>query len=436
MKSLCSAAILLAASPLVAQPSFLSGWTFNERIEIRANYRDSRHERFPLRFKFPPEFLPIGQTVGYEETPGAGHHLELSVLQIRLDAKYGKLFTAHAQIHGQDKYRRNPTTSDRQVDADELWIRVGEKPEFLERPEHTSFFAQIGKAPKMERQPIRLLESYGLAATSFNRMEDTQLLVGGTVGRNLYWRLQLANGNPLFFRDPNALAGDNGEPELNPFLHPHPDPRVKSGFPILYNAEAESLFFETAHLQFGQGLGYRWQRSDQSFGFDAILFHYRRTMADEVDLTGTFYGGDIDLLLGPLFTGVPIHGRTKEEYGGRLYSEWHGLTAIAQFTKQAVAGLQRQGYEVEAGYKLNTSFGPLESIQPAARISGLTNRFRGNALLYPAPSIWWPWTKIDAGVRVGFAHSTDLTIEHAKHNIGAPRKLNVSETLVTLRVRI
>src|SRR6266540_1661806 len=213
MKFLCCAAILFAASPLVAQQSFLSGWTFNERIEIRANYRDSRHERFPLRFPFPPEFLPIGQTVGYEETPDAGHHLELSVLQIRLDAKYGKFLTAHAQIHGQDKYRRNPTTSDRQVDADELWIRVGEKPDFLERPERTSFFMQIGKAPKMERQPIRLLESYGLAATSFNRMEDTQLLVGGSVGRNLYWRLQLANGNPLFFRDPNALAGDNGEPE-------------------------------------------------------------------------------------------------------------------------------------------------------------------------------------------------------------------------------
>ena len=98
--------------------------------------------------------------------------------------------------------------------------------------------------------------------------------------------------------------------------------------------------------------------------------------------------------------------------------------------------MQRQGYEVEVGYKFGTAFGFLESIQPAVRVSGLTNRFRGDPTVYPAPSIWWPWTKIDAGVRVGFIRNIDLTIERAKHNIGAPRKLDIDETLATLRVRI
>ncbi|HSP16373.1 MAG TPA: hypothetical protein VLV78_16620 [Thermoanaerobaculia bacterium] len=432
-----AAALLLCATTVVAQEGAPSAWSFNERIEIRANYRDSNEERFALRFPFPPEFLPIGETKGFEQTADAGRHFELSVLQIKLDAKYGRWLAGHVQFHAQDKYRRNPTTSDRQTDADELWIRVGQKPEFLDRPEATSFFVQIGKAPKMERQPIRLLESYGLAATAFNRMEDTQILGGGSIGRNLYWRLQVANGNPLFFRDPNALAGDNGTPELDPVAHPHPDPRIKSGFPILYNAEVESLFFDREHVQFGQGLGYRWQRADQHLGFDAITFHYRRTMsADEKGLDGTFYGPDLDLLLGPLDKGLPLHGRTKEEYGARVYSEWYGLTAIAQFTKQAIAGLQRQGYEVEAGYALNMPKGPLQTVQPAVRVSGLTNRFRGNATLFPAPSIWWPWTKIDAGVRIGFVHNIDVTVERSKQNIGAPVKLDVSETLVTLRVRI
>jgi hypothetical protein len=434
-----AAALYLCATTVVAQDAPPpSAWTFNERIEVRANFRDSNSERFTLRFPFPSDFLPVGQTTGFEQTPDPGRHFDLSVVQIKLDAKYGKWLAGHVQFHAQDKYRRNPTTSDRQTDADELWIRIGEKPEFLERPEHTSFFVQIGKAPKMERQPIRLLESYGLAATAFNRMEDTQLLGGGSIGRNLYWRLQIANGNPLFFRDPNALAGDNGTPELDPVAHPHPDPRIKSGFPILYNAEGESLFFDREHVQFGQGLGYRWQRSDEKLGFDAIAFHYRRTMStDEKGLDGTFYGPDIDLLLGPLDTGIPgIHGRTKEEYGGRVYSEWYGLTAIAQFTKQQIAGLQRQGYEFEAGYELKTPMGLLQTVQPAFRLSGLTNRFRGNARLYPAPSIWWPWTKIDAGLRIGFVRNVDLTIERSKHNIGAPVKLDVGETLVTLRVRI
>src|SRR5690349_23762775 len=53
---------------------------------------------------------------------------------------YRDWFAAHAQLHAQDKYRRNPTSEDRKVDADELWLRVGPKPEFLARPERTSVF--------------------------------------------------------------------------------------------------------------------------------------------------------------------------------------------------------------------------------------------------------------------------------------------------------
>ena len=436
--------MVLLSLAVVCAPAFAqemkeqapSLWSFGARIEIRANYRYSHDERFALKFPFPPEFLPVGQSVGFERTADPGSHAELSVAQLKLDASYGQWFNAHVQFHALDKYRRNPTSSDRTTDADELYVRFGRKPEFLDRPDGTSFFVQAGKAPKMERQPVRLLESYGLAATAFNRMEDTQVLAGGTIGRNLYWRLQAANGNALFFRDPNALAGDNGTPQLDPFVHPHPDPKDNSGFPILYNAEAESLFLDTKHVQFGQGVGYRWATDDGTSGFDAIAFHYRRSMADEAKLTGTFYGGDLDLLLGPLDAGLALRDRTKEEYGGRVYAEWRGATAIAQFTKQHLAGLQRQGYEVEAGYRFALNNRWLGWIQPAARVSGLTNRFRGDARLYPAPSIWWPWTKIDLGVRLGLPQNVDLTVEYAKHNIGAPKKLDLAETLATVRVRI
>ncbi|HET7711839.1 MAG TPA: hypothetical protein VFL80_07905 [Thermoanaerobaculia bacterium] len=436
LRRLATFTVALAAVSVQAQ----EGWNLFHRIELRSNFRSSRHERFQLRTLLPPEFLPPGESFPAMETVDRGSHLELSVLQLQLDAGYGKWISARARIHVQDKYRRNPTSEDRTIDADELFIRIGEKPEFLDRPERTSFFVQVGKAPKMERQPTRLLESYGVASTSFNRFEDVQLLTGGTVGRNLYWRLQLANGNPLFFRDANALAGDNGTSEL---LRPNPSPRLKSGFPILYNAEVEGYAFNQNRLQFGQAVGYRWQRDDQSLGYDLIAFHYRRTLEDEADLAGTFYGGDLDLLDGAFGISLPIRGRLKEEYGARLYAEWRSLTAIAQFTKQHLAGLQREGWELEAGYRFPLTAGPrarggetlLQSIQPAVRVSGLTNRFRGPRT-YMAPSVWWPWTKIDVGVRIGFIRNTDLTIEHAKHNIGAPVKLDTSETLLTLRVRV
>ena len=421
-------ALLFVCAPAFAQDT----WNWSHRLEIRADYRWSDDERHPLRFGFPADFQPPV----FMETVDAGHHVELNDADLQLDAGYGNWLGVRAKVHFQAKHRRNPTSTDKQIDADELFVRLGPYPQILDRPNGTSVFVQAGKFPKMERQPVRLLESYGLAATSFNRFEDVQVLAGGTIGRNFYWRGVAANGNPLFFRDPNALAGDNGTDARRP---PDPHPKLKSGFPILYNAETEDLFFSTRHVQYGEGVGYRWQRDDQTMGFDFLAFHYRRELADREELTGTFYGGDLDLIdevLPTLPRPLPLQGNRKEEYGARLFGEWHGATSTLQFTKQNIAGLQREGWEGEFGYAFPLHLGVVQSIQPAARVSGLTNRFKGNATLYPAPSIWWQWTKIDAGVRVGLQHGLDVTVEATRHNIGSTRKLHLRETLVTLRWRV
>jgi hypothetical protein len=438
--ALITAFPLFGQTPTDGQPA--NDWTFKTRIELRANYRDSKEQQFALKFPFRLSQLPVGQTVGFEETVDAGAHAELSVAQLKLDLGYGNWFLAHTQLHALDKYRRNPTSDDRKIDADELWIQFGPRPEFLARPERTSFFVQMGKFVKMERQPIRLLESYGLVATSFNRFEDVGVMTGGSVGRNLYWRLTGTSGNPLYIRDPNALAGDNGIKEL---LQPNPDPRLKSGFPILYDTRVEDLALDTKNRSFGQGLGYRWQNDAQTFGFDAVAFHYRRKLRDgeNAPLTGTFYGVDLDLLEGPQDRGLPIRGDKKEETGARVYTEWKGLTSTIQFTSQNIAGMHRSGAEGEFGYKFGWSGGPsvggeslLQSIQPAVRWSELHYGFKGNGAQYPAPSIWWNWTKIDAGIRIGFAKNVDVTIERARNNIGAPKKIHPDETLATVRIRI
>ena len=422
--------LLALCTPAFAQNT----WTWNHRLEIRADYRWSDDEQHRVGFLFPPGFLPPGQTVGFLKTVDPGSHFEFNTTELRLDLGYGELFAARAQVHFGGLHRRNPTSTDRKIDADELYVRFGPKPDFLERPAGTSFFVQAGKAPRMERQPIRLMESYGLASTSFNRFEDVQAIVGGSVGRNLYWRLSAANGNPLFFRDPNALAGDNGTPGLN---NRPGETELASGFPILYNAETEDLFFKTDHVQFGQALGYRWQRADETLGFDLIAFHYRRTMADTENLTGTFYGGDIDILDGPFNGGgLPLTTRKKEEYGARLYGEWHNLTFIAQFTKQHLAGLQREGWEGEAGYSIPLNLGFVQSIQPAFRASGITNRFTGVGTIQPDPAMWWQWTKFDAGVRIGFKRGVDVTLEATRHNVGSRFKLHLREYLATVRWRV
>lgn len=423
-------AMLVVCAPASAQ----TVWSWSHKLEIRADYRWSDDERHPLRFLPGPDFPEPGDNAVFLATPDPGHHVELNVADLQLDVDYGDFFAARAKVHVQGLHRRNPTSDDRKIDADELYVRFGPKPEFLDRPERTSVFIQAGKFPKMERQPTRLLESYGLAATSFNRFEDVQVLVGGTVGRNFYWRVQAANGNPLFFRDPNALAGDNGTDDRRP---PNPDPRIKSGFPIFYNAETEDLFFDTSNMQLGEALGYRWQNANQNLGFDVIVFHYKRDLADRAELTGTFYGGDLDLLNGPFDQGgLPITNDQKEEYGSRLYAEWGNATAIAQFTKQNLAGLQREGWEIEAGYRVPFAFGPFEYFQPAGRVSSLRNRFVGNGVRFPAASVWWPWKKFDGGIRIGLKRNIDVTLEYTDHSVTSPRKIHLKESLVTLRWRV
>jgi hypothetical protein len=413
---------LLLCPSLVAQ----STWSWGHRLELRADYRWSDDERNPVAF-------PAGAVL---ETPDPGHHVELNVADVQFDGGYGDLFAVRAKVHVQATHRRNPTSTDRHVDADELFVRIGRKPEFLERPERTSFFIQAGKFPKMERQPVRLLESYGLAATSFNRFEDVQVLTGGTIGRSLYWRVQAANGNPLFFRDPNALAGDNGtDQELRGEAKD-----FGSGFPILYNAESEDLFLNTSHVQWGEALGYRWQREDQSAGFDVMLFHYQREMSDREELTGTRYGGDLDLLVvdeipGVAPRGLPLDGRDKTESGARVYVEWAAATFVGQYTQQTIAGNDRYGWEVEAGYRIPLSLGPIESIQPAVRASAIRNDF-GPVVGFPAPSIWWDWDKVDGGVRIGLQRGIDVTVEFTQHHVGSVRPLKLREGLVTLRWRV
>jgi hypothetical protein len=420
-------ALLAVCPPALAQNT----WTWSHRLELRGDYRWSDDESHPIPFPFPPSFIPSGQDRVLLQTPDPGSHFELNVADVTFDLGYGDWFLARAKIHGQALHRRNPTSDDRQIDADELFIRVGQKPEMLNRPDGTTFFVQAGKAPKMERQPTRLLESYGLAANAFNRFEDTQLLVGGTIGRNFYWRAQVSNGNPLFFRDPNALAGDNGTEDRRP---PNPTVEIGSGFPILYNAEVEDLFFTTENVQLGGGLGYRWQTEDQRAGFDLIVFHYRRDLAASVDLYGTFYNGDLELLNGAFGIGdLPLRHDEKEEYGARLYGEWGGLAGTAQYIAQDVAGLEREGWEVELGYQFPLDFGWITYIQPAARYSVLDNHFLGT--VFPAPSVWWDWRKADLGVRLGLPHGLDVTAEYTRHEPDSRFPLELKEVLVTVRWR-
>jgi len=412
-------------------------------LEAKAHFRDSELLRLPSPHPFPPEFLPPGATQGFLETVNEGQHVEISTLTLVADLRWADDFAAHAKVDLVDLYDRNPTSTDGEVDVDELWIRMGHDPAAL--PERVGAYLKAGKFAHFERQNDRHLESYGLVSTAFNRFEDQGVELGLALGRHLYARFSATQGNPVFFRDPNALAGDNGTADRDPFAHPNPEPALGSGFPIFYDAEAEDLDLD-GELETGFGIGVRFGEPGSGREVNLLGWSYRRGLAETVRLEGTFYGGDLDLLDGP-FTGhgLPISGDEKREHGANLWIYLGGFSFFGQWVEQELAGMDRSGWEAEAAWSFDLPLAfaaggrqMFPTLQPAVRWSRLEPEFAGGASTFPAPSVRWEWTKLDYGVRLEVLAGIDLTLELQDNTMTLASGAEVShdELLGTLRWRL
>ncbi len=416
-----------------------TGYRFG--FEIKGHYRDSDEARFPSPFPFRPEQLPGGQARGFLETVEAGEHTEVSVVTLWLAAEWREWLSGKLKVDLIDRYDRNPTSEDREWDVDEAWIRFGRETEPGSLPERPwNAYLKVGKFAKFDRQDDRHLESYGLLATALNRFEDFGFEGGIDLGRRFYIKTSFTKGNPIFFRDPNALAGDNGIEDFRPDAAVNPDPELKSGILIFYETDVED--FDLQHPETGVGLGVRLGGEDGFIGADLLAWAFGRELADSVDLSGTFYGGDLDLLLGPrnLFP-APITSDDKAEWGANLWLYIGDFTFFGQIADQDLAGLRRDGWEAEASWTFELPFFAdafgrqlFSFIQPAIRISELDNHFRTHPL-FPAPSVFWDWEKIDAGLRMGLIDGMiDLTVEWNDNTfVRAGRDESADEFLATLR---
>ncbi len=421
-----------AAPSTASEPAEADGFKLRISGELKVNGRWSEDDRFPLAFPFPPDFVPVGQPNVALQTVSPGSSLEVSRALVNLDMGMPRGIAGHVQIGFINLYDRNPTSTDHTVDVREAWISFGTKRGSLEPLPGSSLYALVGKAPKLERQPFRRLESYGLVSTAFNRFNDLQLQVGGSIGTKVYFAAQLSAGNPIFMRDPNALAGDNGTD-----MPPNPDPKLHSGFPILYHAEVEELEPDD-RFEYGGALGLRLLSADQGRGIDVMGFYYKTRLSEGAKLRGTFYEGDLDILNGTGDLSLPVSGDDREEYGVNLDTRVGGFSLFAQIVKEEAAGLPRLGIEVEAGYRF--ALGDLAdpgdlfpAIQPAVRWSRLENDFnapRG----FVAPSFAWDWDKLDLGLRLTIIRKLDLTLEYSFHDIAASREIQHDEALATLRL--
>lgn len=425
--------VIMSAVPAVAQeePGIrLFG-------EVNFNFRSSDFVEFQLNVPFPPEFWEEGDEAVFLRTVDAGSHYELSDVEIGLDAVFSEKWSGRVLVHVEDLYNRNPTSINDRIFVREYWLRYGTVDRRYRRLEPWAGYLQLGKAPRFAKQTVRHLESYGLWGTAVNRFEILQAQLGLNLGGSFYLRGQVGIGAPLFMRDPNALAGDNGTFDRVPGSV---NPQYKSGFPILYDARPKN-FSTDGETEVGGGLGWRWADDGGERSVDAMLWYFSRTLEDAPDIEGTYYQGDLDLLRGAGFP-LPFEGDEKWEAGLNLDWRLGKWVGFAQFVQQDIAALERRGLEIETAY--NIPVRPLFAawdtpvlnwIRPAVRYSLIDNDFSVEGP-FITPSMLWDWTKLDVGLRIGIVRNSDLTVEYSfnEAELANGSTLEPNEWLVTWRI--
>jgi len=412
-----------------------SGFQFE--LQTTVNFRKSSDNKFAVSFPFPPEALPVGESSAFLQTVDSGKHFEVSNISLKGAWKINNDWRMLFKYDVIDLYDRNPTSGDQKSDLDIFLFRYGAKSSTKRQLVSKDHYFQIGKFEKFERQNDRHLQSYGLVSNAFNRFEDAGLEFGYNFNKNVYLKASLTTGNPVFIRDSNALAGDNGTDDRRTPPN-NPDPKLKSGIVILYDAEIEH-FNLSADPEFGLGLGYRTQGKDKSWQSDLLVWGYKRDLAKERNLHGTFYGADLDLLDGAAGFGLPTTDDKKHDVGANYWLYKDELTLFAQYVRQDLAGLIRTGKEIELSYRFPLPVNwvvagkPfIKNISPAIRYSTLETEFSANNG-FPAPSVAWDWKKVDLGFTVDFPAKVSLTFEYNINDFETKNGVkNNNELLISL----
>lgn len=389
------------------------------KVEVKVNGRSTQDE--PFTFMGGSATAPV---TAQQVSPQSS--FEISNVAIIGEGDFTPHLSGRAVIHFIDLYTRNPTATGAAFSVREAWLRFGKKYEPLQAMPGTSVYLQAGRAPRFHKQTARRMESYGLWGTAIARLEEIGVEAGGSFGRNVYWRGAVSNGNPLYIRDPNALAGNNQAIDRTNAAP------ATSGYPILYEARPDD-FNSFSAFQYGGGLGARFSfgQNDRN-GVDLVGWVFKRRLRDRPS-------SELDLLRGFGATSLPLQGTGRLTYGANLEVRLGEFQLHGQYVRDEFAELERKGFEAEVAYRFQTGglfvSGDSPAInwfQPVLRVSRIDNGF--SAAGFFAPSVTWNWTKYDAGLRVGIIRGMDLTMEYA-YNVAQTARgdIHPNEFLATLR---
>jgi len=402
---------------------------FRLGAEVKLNFRSSSDVSLSL----PNADAPVPVVL---QTVAPGSSFEVSNLILTGDGELATGLNAHFMVTVIDLYNRNPTSTDDKIFLREAWFRYGKKVEWMEPNASSSAYVQIGKAPRFTRRPTRWLDSYGLWETAVGRFEEIGAEIGGSAGGIFYTRLAVSNGNPLFFRDPNALAGDAGAAApASGSTAPTP---LNSGFPIFYDGKAQDVNFNGS-LQWGTAIGVKLIGPQSRNGIELLFWYFSRTLSEDAPINGSEYGGDLRLLRA-LGVSLQLQGSLNQEWGTNAEARFGPLRVWGQWVRQKIAGLGRAGYEIQGAWRfpLGGLFAAGDQpvgnwLTPSVRFSRIQTDFEmpsGSV----APSVGWDWAKWDFGARLGLVRGLDLTVEYALNDATTKTgTIHPNEWLVTVR---
>jgi len=81
---------------------------------------------------YRPEFVPVGEPNVALQTVAPGSSLEVSKATVNVDVNLARQISARVKLDFIDLYDRNPTSTDKTVDVDEVWVSFGTKRGSLE----------------------------------------------------------------------------------------------------------------------------------------------------------------------------------------------------------------------------------------------------------------------------------------------------------------
>src|SRR6185503_6685092 len=93
--------------------------------ELKIHGRHTDSLEFRSDFPFPPPFIPPGQASVFLRTPEPGSSFEVSTVTLIGEMHLDPQIEGRFEVHYEDLYNRNPTSTDDKLQVREAWLRFG-----------------------------------------------------------------------------------------------------------------------------------------------------------------------------------------------------------------------------------------------------------------------------------------------------------------------